>query len=212
MGLNIRYIIWVTISMIWKLSTLMSKSKLWLLFMMYRDFATISCFEIPLSLDCNPMTYILSCQLLGVKYSKWIIILQEFDFELIKSKSKKSLVFIELICNPSLNWYRFNNETINSGWFFVPDFIIRPVVWRYIDLSPDLNILARNLSLATSTYSLPGQRLSDHSWHPLPSWYRYNFTKVPYSWRSWESFEWFPFWCLWWTFIQLCYRIEVSLC
>eukprot|EP00253_Pinus_taeda_P002468 PITA_02468 len=31
--------------------------------------------------DCNPMTYILSRQLLGGKYSKWIAILQEFDLE-----------------------------------------------------------------------------------------------------------------------------------
>ena len=29
--------------------------------------------------DCNPMTYILSRQLLGGKYSKWIVILQESD-------------------------------------------------------------------------------------------------------------------------------------
>ena len=49
--------------------------------------------------DCNPMTYILSHQLLGGKYSKWIVILQEFDLEFIKSKSKKSLVFVELLCN-----------------------------------------------------------------------------------------------------------------
>lgn len=50
-------------------------------------------------LDCNPMTYILSHQLLGEKYSKWIVILQEFDLEFIKSKSKKSLVFVELLCD-----------------------------------------------------------------------------------------------------------------
>lgn len=49
--------------------------------------------------DCNPMTYILSRQLLGGKYSKWIAILQEFDLEVIKSKSKKSLVFMELLCD-----------------------------------------------------------------------------------------------------------------
>ena len=47
--------------------------------------------------NCNPMTYILSRQLLGWKYSKWIAILQEFYLELTKSKSKKSLVFIELL-------------------------------------------------------------------------------------------------------------------
>ena len=33
---------------------------------------------------CNPMTYILSRQLLGGKYSKWIVILEEFDLEFIK--------------------------------------------------------------------------------------------------------------------------------
>eukprot|EP00253_Pinus_taeda_P009010 PITA_09010 len=43
--------------------------------------------------NCNPMTYILSRQLLGGKYSKWIAILQEFDMEFVKSKSKKALVF-----------------------------------------------------------------------------------------------------------------------
>ena len=36
--------------------------------------------------------------MLGGKYSKWIVILQEFDLEFEKAKSKKSLVFAELIC------------------------------------------------------------------------------------------------------------------
>lgn len=45
------------------------------------------------------MTYILSRQLLGGKYSKWIVILQEFDLEFTTAKSKKSLVFAELICS-----------------------------------------------------------------------------------------------------------------
>lgn len=47
--------------------------------------------------DCNPMTYILSRQLLGGKYSKWIVILQEFYLEFIKSKPKKSLIFAKLL-------------------------------------------------------------------------------------------------------------------
>ena len=40
------------------------------------------------------MQHILTHQFLGGKYSKWIMILQEFDLE-----SKKSLVFAELICD-----------------------------------------------------------------------------------------------------------------
>jgi hypothetical protein len=43
--------------------------------------------------DCNPMQHILTCQLLGGKYSKWIVILQEFDLEFERAKSKKYLVF-----------------------------------------------------------------------------------------------------------------------
>jgi hypothetical protein len=49
--------------------------------------------------DSNPMYHILIHQVLGGKYSKWIIILQEFDLEFAKSKAKKSLVFVELICD-----------------------------------------------------------------------------------------------------------------
>lgn len=49
--------------------------------------------------DCNPMMYILTKQLLGGKYSKWIIILQEFDLEFEKSRAKRYLVFTELMCD-----------------------------------------------------------------------------------------------------------------
>jgi hypothetical protein len=43
------------------------------------------------------MYHVLTRQLLGGKYSKWIVILQEFNLEFTKSKAKKSLVFAELI-------------------------------------------------------------------------------------------------------------------
>ena len=45
------------------------------------------------------MMYILTKQLLGGKYSKWIVISQNFYLEFEKSKSKKSLVFAELMCD-----------------------------------------------------------------------------------------------------------------
>jgi hypothetical protein len=48
---------------------------------------------------CKPMQHILTRQLLGGKYSKWIFILQEFDLEFDHTTSKKSLVFAELICD-----------------------------------------------------------------------------------------------------------------
>jgi hypothetical protein len=43
--------------------------------------------------------HILTRQLLGGKCSKWIVILKEFDLEFERAKSKKSLVFSELICD-----------------------------------------------------------------------------------------------------------------
>jgi hypothetical protein len=49
--------------------------------------------------DSNPMYHILTLQVLGGKYLKWIVILQEFDLEFAKSKAKKSLVFTKLICD-----------------------------------------------------------------------------------------------------------------
>lgn len=58
--------------------------------------------------DCNPMIYILTKKLLGGKYSKWIVILQEFDLEFEKSKAKKSLVFAELMCD----FPHTNTETV----------------------------------------------------------------------------------------------------
>jgi hypothetical protein len=51
------------------------------------------------SSHCNPMQHILTHQLLGGKFSKWIVILQEFELEFEHTKSKKSLVFAELICD-----------------------------------------------------------------------------------------------------------------
>ena len=47
----------------------------------------------------NPMYYILTRQVLGGKYSRWIVILQEFDLEFSKATSNKYLVFAELMCD-----------------------------------------------------------------------------------------------------------------
>ena len=49
--------------------------------------------------DQNPMYYILTRQVLGGKYSQWIVILQDFDLEFSKATSKKSFVFVELMCD-----------------------------------------------------------------------------------------------------------------
>ena len=41
----------------------------------------------------NPMKHILSHRIIGGNYSKWIVVLQEFDIEFINAKAKKSLTF-----------------------------------------------------------------------------------------------------------------------
>ena len=45
------------------------------------------------------MYYIMTRQVLGGKYSSWIVILQDFDLEFAKVTSKKSLVLAELMCD-----------------------------------------------------------------------------------------------------------------
>ena len=47
--------------------------------------------------DVNPFQYFLSQWIVGGKFNKWIVILQEFDLDFQSAKSKKSLVFAELI-------------------------------------------------------------------------------------------------------------------
>ena len=47
--------------------------------------------------DVNPFQYVLSWQIVRCKFNKWIVILQEFDLAFQSAKSKKSLVFAELI-------------------------------------------------------------------------------------------------------------------
>ena len=66
------------------------------------------------------MMYILTKQLLGGKYSKWIVILQEFDLEFEKSKAKKSLVFAELMCDfPSTDTETVAEESIADESLFL---------------------------------------------------------------------------------------------
>ena len=45
----------------------------------------------------NPFQFILTKRMIEGKYNKWIVIFQDFDLKFISAKSKKSLIFIELI-------------------------------------------------------------------------------------------------------------------
>ena len=45
----------------------------------------------------NPFQFFLARRMIGGKYNKWIVILQEFDLKFVSEKSKKSMIFTELI-------------------------------------------------------------------------------------------------------------------
>jgi hypothetical protein len=45
----------------------------------------------------NPFQYVLTRRVIDRKISRWIVILQEFDLDFVSAKSKKSMVFAELI-------------------------------------------------------------------------------------------------------------------
>jgi hypothetical protein len=45
----------------------------------------------------NLFQYVLTQWVIGGKFSRWIVILQEFDLDFVSVKSKKSLVFAEII-------------------------------------------------------------------------------------------------------------------
>ena len=47
--------------------------------------------------NVNPFQYVLSRRIVGGKFNKWIVILQEFDLDFQSAKFKKSLVFVDLI-------------------------------------------------------------------------------------------------------------------
>ena len=52
--------------------------------------------------DVNPFQYVLSRSIVGGKFNKWIVILQEFDLYFKTAKSKNSLVFAKFIAEFSI--------------------------------------------------------------------------------------------------------------
>ena len=58
--------------------------------------------------------------MIGGKYNKWIVILQEFDLEFVSVKSKKSLIFAELISDfPSLEEEEVYEDTFVDEHIFL---------------------------------------------------------------------------------------------
>ena len=58
--------------------------------------------------------------MIGGKYNKWIVILQEFNLEFVLAKSKKSLIFAELISDfPSVEEEEVYDDTFVDEHIFL---------------------------------------------------------------------------------------------
>ena len=70
--------------------------------------------------DVNPFQYVLSRRIVGGKFNKWIVILQEFDLDFQSAKSKKSLVFVEIIAEfPTKEDVAVEDESIPDEHIFL---------------------------------------------------------------------------------------------
>ena len=58
--------------------------------------------------------------MIGGKYNKWILILQEFNLEFVPKKLKKSLIFAELISDfPSLEEFEVHEDSFMDEHIFL---------------------------------------------------------------------------------------------
>jgi hypothetical protein len=68
------------------------------------------------------MYHILGHQIIGGKYSNWIIILQDFYLDFVSSKSKKSLAFTELMFELSrADEEPMDNDSFTNEFLFLID-------------------------------------------------------------------------------------------
>jgi hypothetical protein len=71
--------------------------------------------------NSNPMQYLLSCRQVNEKFSRWIVILQEYDLDLSTPKSKKALVLAKLVTTlPSdTTSTPINPDFLNEHLFYI---------------------------------------------------------------------------------------------
>ena len=68
----------------------------------------------------NPFQFYLTRRMIGRKYNKWIVILQEFDLNFVSAKLKKSLIFAELISYfPNLDEEEVHEDSLIDEHIFL---------------------------------------------------------------------------------------------
>jgi hypothetical protein len=95
------------------------------------------------------------------KNQSWIVILQEFDLDFVSVKSKKSLVFAELISELSVESGDISPEEspINGDIFLIASF--GPLVWRYTCVSSDFEVpLLLLLMMSVDEYDTKHETIS----------------------------------------------------
>jgi hypothetical protein len=72
--------------------------------------------------DSNPMQYLLSRRQINGKFSRWIVILQEYDLEFATPKRNKSLVLAKLITAFPLDATSspVNTDFLDEHLFYIP--------------------------------------------------------------------------------------------
>jgi hypothetical protein len=71
-------------------------------------------------INVNPFQYVLTRNIIGGKYNEWIFILQEFNLVFTSVKSKKSLVYAELISDfPRLDEYVIHVDSFADEHIFL---------------------------------------------------------------------------------------------
>ena len=80
----------------------------------------------------NSFQFVLTRRMIGGKYNKWIVILQEFDLEFVSVKSKKSLIFVELISDlPNLEEEEvYKDSCVDENIFLIST--MDPLYWDII--------------------------------------------------------------------------------
>jgi hypothetical protein len=101
--------------------------------------------------DSNPMHYLLSHRQINGKFSRWIIILQEYDLEFTTPKRKKSLILVELMVDlpsnssdPPVN-ENFLDEhlfLISSDDPWYGDILVYLRMQKFALTSPEMTIVA----------------------------------------------------------------------
>ena len=89
--------------------------------------------------DLNPFQYFLSRWIVGWKFNKWIVILQEFDLDFQSAKSKNSLVFAELIVEfPTEEDVAVEDDSFPDEHIFLIS--TSDPLWGYSYISPDFEV------------------------------------------------------------------------